>query len=359
MRQPLKLPGLVGGEVETWACEMSNGILVPRDVTPLIDTLKQANGIPILGTLTRESGIGSIEFASTPVTTIWELVDQVYHFQRRCTEEGIDVRYTCAMPYGVHEQPDTLQVSGSKSRFAAIVEASKRETAKLGRPDDWRLLLQQNNYAATHLHRSFDGMRIARHAVDIRLIYAANVMRFVAPRVARILCDKHNVDNRGHLQIFKGWGDPRRFAQPDVWHRSFAHMQDWYAQIPRFICSIDGDQEKGQWQVDLERPTIWARDDLGDVGFWHLCRIRTKQGTLEFRLLPAMSPEHLRSALTDLDDFVCFLVSIASAEGCNVESVEAFKKTDDWKKITDFPIGGAAKIPANYDQLAWTADFMH
>jgi hypothetical protein len=358
MRQTRTTSRKLGIELEGWAVRYDGKKILPVEIGPLLPALLRSNGMPVPGSIFRESGHGSIEFAGHPASSVETAVDHILQMHRRVTEDGLTIRFTCRSPYHDSVQARTLQTE--KSRFKAIVEASKLETARINAgPDDWRVLLEQNYFAATHLHLSFPGMRITADDVDHRLLFAANVLNNVGPRVARIICDKYGIDNAGHLKIFSSWAAPERFPYYNLWFRSFDDLRTQLGAITRFIYCVDGDKENGDWAPDLRTPLQWGVHDVAELGLWHLCRIRTAYETLETRILPAVPLELLAPVTRDLDEFITFLVSIAEQGDCEVAGFGDFQEKPVWQEIAAFPIGGVKTIPARYSRENWTSDFLH
>lgn len=352
MTSQITLPGSRGVELEGWLVSRVGGILRPVEVDgSVVQRLTTVNALPVRYSVARESGEGAIEAVGFPASSLKEAIDNVDQFERRAAEEGLDVVFSCRSPCDA-SHADTLETP--KSRFLAIIAASKEETSRAGRPEDWKRLLLQNGFAATHLHSKYAGMRLDGDDVDVRLLGVANVINNFGPVIADIICSKHGVDNRGHLAIFARWAAPERFSRFGMWYRSFEDMKQQVSRMTRFVRLVSGDKEHGVWEKDLETPLDWAADeDVSTLGLWHLCRLRKKFGTSETRVLPSLAAKVRRSALCDLDAFQNFLVSIIEPRDVEVEGVHEFMSRPIWREITRYAIGSHASIPYGFSRADW------
>lgn len=348
-----------GIELEGWTIRRESGGFMPVDITNHLPKLSQANGVPLSGNIFRESGIGSIELAGNPSDQLEQAVDNVLNLHRLTTEHGLSVMFRNKSPY-----PEYIHAAATletpKSRFKAIVDASKAEVARIGSdPEDWRALLLQNLYAATHVHMSFDGLAVRGDFVAEEMIFANDVLNLIGPRVAKVICRKYCFDNTGHLGIFSKWAAPERFSSYGQWFGSFDGLCRKMNAITRFIHCVDGDKENGTWAPDLMTPMVWGDHDVAELGIWHFSRLRTRQGTIEVRILPSVPIECLADVVRDIDELVAFLVSIAPSTP-RFDSPQTFMASDLWREVEKFRLGGQLDwLPVVYTREMWMHDVNH
>jgi len=142
-----------------------------------------------------------------------------------------------------------------------------------------------------------------------------------------------------------------------MWFESDADMRTRFESLPRLVRRVDGDKETGRWEPDLENRLSWANPDDDGGGWWHFVRARPRLGTFEVRLLPSLPDKVLGPAIEALDDFVCYLVSIAD-RGIGFRSLDEFRNSTLWKReIVHRPVGaGGLCVPFSYDHSDWRED---
>lgn len=348
-----------GIELEGWAYRRKLTGLMPVDVSEVLPRLTAPNGVPVTGNIFRESGTGSIEFAGFAAPTVAEAVDNILNLHRRAAEHRVPVIFSCKSPYPdwVHEGVKTLEVA--KSRFLAIVEASRREVAEIGgSEEDHRRLHMQNFFAALHLHASFEGLPVTRERVAEEMIFVNDVLNLLGPRIAKVLCRKYGVDNAGHLGIFSGWAAPYRFSQYGQWFGSFEGMLQRLSRMTRFITCVEGTKEDGTWAPDLVTPMQWNDHDVAELGIWHMSRLRTRQGTIEVRFMPSVPLEYLPDVAHDIAELVQYLVEIAPSRPYGAGgNVDEFMESRLWTALGQHEIGGQADWqPRIYTKELWQRD---
>jgi len=342
----LVLPYQLGLENEGWTYRMDGDRHMPVDVASFVESFGEKLAA---GKIFRESGIGSIEFASGKASSVADAVAKIAHLHGVAAENGYNVLYRNQSPYPRSVHARTLETG--KSRFQAIVAAAQEES-----PDGWEELLRQNFYAALHLHISFADFPVRPDYVAEEMVFVNNVLNLIGPRVAKIICQKYEVTNVGHLGIFSKWAHYRRFSYHGQWYAGFEDMKRQLLTLTRFIHCVKGDKEHGDWEKDLRTPMVWGDHDVAELGLWPISRLRTRQGTLEARLLPSIGLEHLESAVHDVVDLILYLLSIAPSRGCLVDDIGDFMTSLLWEKVQKFHIGGVAAMPTQYTEAMWRED---
>lgn len=342
----------IGIEVERWASPRKRRYR-PADLSELVplfaDLEKEGRG-----RILREPGPGSIEFAGHFSHSVEEAAAHVRFLAEAVTGRfGLDIVSQVQSPF--HQDPAGPSVA--KSRYRALWDALSREVAACGgTPEDAALLNRMNRFAATHAHFQFEGHPITHDRVDERIVFVINVLNFVGPRIARIISKRYGQRNEGHLGIWHGWADPRRFTAYDMWFESFSDMRSRFESLPRLVRCTSGDKETGDWEADLTNRLSWANPDDDGSGWWHFVRARPRLGTFEVRLLPSLPDHVLEPAIRVLDDFVCFLVSVAHG-GVGFRSLGEFRDSPLWREIALRPVGaGGLRIPSSYNEVGWRED---
>ncbi len=341
----------IGIEVERWASQRGRPYR-PADVSALMDSLERAD--PKLGRIVREPGPGSIEFAGMHAASVREAVANIKALHQYAAKLGIDIASAMHTPFPAQGQNPGVR----KPRYEALWEALRQETLACGGTEqDWAGLSRMNRYAATHAHFSFRGYKISHAVVDERIIAVMNVLNLIGPRIARIISTRAHQQNRGHLGIWNGWADPRRFSAYDRWFVSFADMRETFESLPRLIRCEGGDKEHGEWSVDRSRKLSWSDPDDDGGGWWHYVRARPRLGTFEVRILPSMPDDVLEFAIETLDDLVCYLIDVAD-ELVGFESVSQFLDSKTWKRVLAHrPVGvGGMPLPIVYTEADWKSD---
>lgn len=337
----------LGIEDEAWAFKDVGREVLPVDVSAFVTEFAARKSR--YGNVFRESGFGSIEFAGTNASSVADAAYNVRMLHDAAVRAGLQINFTNERPYTQVFETDTLETG--KSRFKAIVAAAQEES-----PVEWMHLLRQNLYAALHLHLSFKDFPVRSDFVAPQMIFVDNVLNLIGPRVAKIICCKYGLSNTGHLGIFSRWADPRRFSRYGQWYADFNDLRFQLGQLRRFIHCVSGDKENGNWEKDLKTPMSWGDHDVAELGLWPISRLRTKQGTIEIRILPSVPLEILDDVARDIVDLVVYLLSIAPSHSCRVDDIGDFMTSVLWDEIKKFKIADHATMPSEYTKAMWMND---
>ena len=346
MRQAYRELGL---EVEAWMPRPSDHMR-PANVAAIIEKIGSKRET---GHLTVEPGAGSIEFVGKHSASRRKAASNVVQLRDSLVHRGYTVLNRMDSPFPTTQ----FDPQNMKPRYRALWDAARLEVENLsgGKSKQWKRLGMMNNRAATHVHFSFDGHKIALDGVDDRIVVAVETLKAVAPRLAKILCRKYKVVNTGHPGIWHFWCDPNRTTQFGDWCGTFEQKRDTFEKLTRFMKCVGGDKETGKWMLDLETPLLWNDEDNHGSGAWHFVRERPTLGTFEVRMLPSWPVEHLEAVLIDIDRFVRYIVSIAE-EAVGMLSYAEMRESAYWEKVCTFPIGGVECIPLDYSFTEWCDD---
>ncbi|MBV9158983.1 MAG: hypothetical protein JO019_00075 [Candidatus Kaiserbacteria bacterium] len=349
----------IGLEAEGWTGVRRAGVLHPVDVEPIANRWNAksgVNGYKPVGLVTREPGLGSIEFAGKEATSISGAVAHILELDRRIRSDGLDIVYAMASPYDQHH----IDPEVTTGRYRALWEAARRELRALYKEEEVQQRLARMGYlnsrAALHMHLCHEnGVSVAN--IDNRIIFLLDVLNFLGPRLARILCRHYSVDNTGHLITAWGWGDRRRFCRDDLWYTSFEDFLRQYSSLKRMMRPVgELNVQSGDWEVDLESPMEWGNEIDGKTGHWPLARARWQFGTTEIRLLPSWPLESLEEVVNHVVGFCDLVLSVAPAT--IPDTLEACRSTKAWREITSYSIVGKT-IPADYNSAMWHEDVFH
>lgn len=351
-RAPRAFESKIGFENEAWLVRQDGDSILPVDASDLLETL---NKDAPSGNFTREPGLGSIELVGKPESTVVAAANNIRLLHERAQSLGLNVAFCARSPYTtpVHVDPEI-----EKDRYKKLWAAAKEEMRKQGRPSsEWRRMELLNYFAALHMHVSFSEFEISKNHVHPRMIFVMNIMNYVGPRIARILCDKYGVDNTGHLLVCRAWADERRFPAYGRWFPTFHHFKAFFESITRLIRLTHGSKEHGTYEIDLKTHMKWGvRGEVG-AGMWTFCRPRPAFGTIEIRLLPSWPVDSIGDVGTDLYEFVEFLISVAPEKP--FQNLEDLIHSSAWEKISTFKVGGVDSIPSAYTEEMWQSDLHH
>src|SRR3989344_3779620 len=299
MRTPPRFDSTVGFENEAWAIKRDGKDIIPVDVS---GTLESLNRDAFCGMFGREPGLGSIELIGDPAPTVEAAAENISKLHECAVAHGLAIEYSARSPYTT-EIPSAVEPGIPKNR---------------------------------------------------RMLFVMNMMNYVGPRIARILCDKYDVDNIGHLSLSAAWADERRFPAYGRWFPTPNDFKRYLGSLKRLIRLVKGDKEHGVYAIDLATPMEWGTPGDVGAGMWTFCRLRPTLGTIEVRLLPSWPVGLIADVGTDLYEFVEFLVAEAPEEP--IRSVAELVQSPVWEKITSFKIGGIAPIPSVYSRSMWQSD---
>ncbi len=338
-----------GIEVERWA-HLRGKPNEAVDVAQFMTHLSRVD--PALGRIVREPGLGSIEFAGHHADSVSQAVQNVAELHKAALNYGFGIVSSTRSPFN-----ESARTSfAPKPRYVALWKALLEEVLACGGTEaDAKTLDVMKCFAATHIHFSDTGMEISLETMDERMVFVTNVLNIVGPRVARILCKCYGLSNAGHLGIWSRWADRRRFSMYGRWFASFDHLRREFESLPRLVKCIGGDKEDGEWVVDRKQRLEWSDPDDDGAGWWLYARPRPRLGTLEVRLLPSMNDEVLPKIAEALDDFVCYLFSVAH-RGVGFPDLDSFFASQLWREIARRPIGGGLPISAPYTISHWNGD---
>lgn len=338
-----------GIEVERWAHLLGK----PNEAADVAQFMTRLSNVdPAYGRIVREPGLGSIEFAGHHAGSIAQAVDNIARLHRAALACGLEVVSSTRSPF--NESARTSYAP--KPRYVALWSALREEVlAGGGTEADVQTLDAMKCFAATHIHFSVTGMEISLEKMDERIVFVVNVLNIVGPRVARILCKRYGLSNAGHLGIWSRWADRRRFSMYGRWFASFGHLRREFESLPRLVRCVGGDKEDGEWVVDRQQRLEWSDPDDDGAGWWLYVRPRPRIGTFEVRLLPSMNDEVLPKVAEALDDFVCYLLSVAD-RGLGFPDLDSFFASPLWREIARRPIGGGMSISAPYTISHWRGD---
>ena len=351
---PKLLDSLIGFENEAWVIRKEGDDILPGDISDALEALNEnATG----GSFGREPGLGSIEFIGDPESTVGAAARNIRALYERAVSAGLSIECRARSPYTA-PVPATVEPGIQKDRPLKLWAAAREEVHRLGRPrSDWERVKWSNHFAALHMHISFPEFEISKHQVHPRMLFVMNMMNYVGPRVARILCKKYGIDNTGHLAINAAWADERRFPAFGRWFPTFRHFKWFFESLKRLITLTEGDKEHGKYAIDLRTHLTWGMPGEMGAGMWTFCRLRPVLGTLEIRILPSWPVDTIADVGADLYEFVELLVSETPEKP--LRSLEELVQLPAWEKITSFKIGGFDCIPNVYTQRMWQSDVDH
>ena len=351
MRTPPRFDSTVGFENEAWAIKRDGKDILPVDVS---GTLENLNRDAFCGMFGREPGLGSIELIGDPAPNVEAAAENISKLHECAVAHGLAIEYSARSPYTT-EIPSAVEPGIPKDRPIKLWTAARLEVLRSGRPEsDWERVKWSNHLAALHMHIRFDDFPISKYHIDRRMLFVMNMMNYVGPRIARILCDKYDVDNIGHLSLSAAWADERRFPAYGRWFPTPNDFKRYLGSLKRLIRLVKGDKEHGVYAIDLATPMEWGTPGDVGAGMWTFCRLRPTLGTIEVRLLPSWPVGLIADVGTDLYEFVEFLVAEAPEEP--IRSVAELVQSPVWEKITSFKIGGIAPIPSVYSRSMWQSD---